>query len=371
MQWHKTFRHLEGVERCRIATPPNIELRLNRGERPQPLPFEIRTLIADALVRSSETIHQYPDYISFYQELREFAGVDDCPDIGLVAGAGIEEFIRSIMLLSCGVGYQAAAVLWPTCAMYEIYAKAWSINLRKIVPDIPTTESQLMGLLCDCLAERPDVSVLFLPNPGQPVDSHVGDASMSQLANVCATRNVLLVVDEAHFGFGSSTALPLVLKGHPNVIVMRTFSKYYAAAGARVGYAVGPNKLIKGLHAIRESGEIPALSMEIARVLMHADVGAVLKGHALKTVEGRDWLRDQINKNLYADIKAFGSYGFSLLLKFKSPAWKEVTGDKLAALGTYTKYNFEDPHLRDCMLLACGDRFLLEKFYDQLVKVHG
>ena len=61
-----------------------------------------------------------------------------------------------------------------------------------------------------------------------------------------------MVVDEAYFGFGAETAVPLIAD-HDNLIVTRSLSKSHALAGMRVGYAIAQPDLIEGLIRVKDS----------------------------------------------------------------------------------------------------------------------
>ena len=75
--------------------------------------------------------------------------------------------------------------------------------------------------------------------------------------------HVLLVMDEAYIEFldGPPDLLPLVRAGsHPNLILLRTFSKIYGLAGLRVGYGIGHIELIAGLEKIRQPFNLNSLA---------------------------------------------------------------------------------------------------------------
>src|SRR5262245_5543756 len=93
------FQHLAGVERRRISMPEGITMRLNRLEKPEPWPAELQAEIAEAV--RLDQVQQYPAYNPFYDQLAAFVGV---PVESIVVGAGIEEFIRTLMLLCAGTG---------------------------------------------------------------------------------------------------------------------------------------------------------------------------------------------------------------------------------------------------------------------------
>jgi len=90
-------------------------------------------------------------------------------------------------------------------------------------------------------AIRPDTRIVYLANPNNPTGTWFDDAALAHfLARVPATT--LVVVDEAYAEFVSAPGLTSALQflpRYPNLIVTRTFSKAYALAGLRVGYAIG------------------------------------------------------------------------------------------------------------------------------------
>src|SRR5690606_11907726 len=86
---------------------------------------------------------------------------------------------------------------------------------------------------------RGDTRLVFLANPNNPTGTWFpGEAFAAFMARV--PRDVLVVVDEAYAEFvdapDHASALPMVAT-HPNLVVTRTFSKAYALAGLRAGYA--------------------------------------------------------------------------------------------------------------------------------------
>src|SRR6202000_3558999 len=85
-----------------------------------------------------------------------------------------------------------------------------------------------------------DTRIVYLANPNNPTGTWFDDAALEKfLARV--PGNTLVVVDEAYHEFtdvpGLTTALKF-LSSHPNLTVTRTFSKAYALAGLRLGYAI-------------------------------------------------------------------------------------------------------------------------------------
>lgn len=348
------FQHLHTIERKRISPPATRMpvLRLNRGEQPMGWPDHMLSALWDTY--PAHTMHQYPNYVPIYEKLAAYTGYSIEQ---IVVGQGIEEFIKTLPLLCCDTG-DTWAVTWPTCAMYEIYAKAWNVELIKIPTyfNLPTAPVDVIGAL------KPTTKLLMLPNPGQPVETYFKPRDVELMARECAQRGVLLAMDEAHFGFGAETALPLV-RQHENLIVLRTFSKMFGGASLRVGFAVASPMMAKALHAVRESGEIAGASQHVAIELLA--MTNEINQRRREVREGADWLREQINANGLG-LKARGQYGFSLLVQCDTEERKNKILLELLAGGVYVKGDFAPP-LEKTFLLACGNKIMMLQFYDVLM----
>jgi len=345
------FQHLGTLERKRISTAPNVVLRLNRGERVEPLPRDLLTAMTYAVRASS--IQQYPDYAPFYTRLGLHVGM---PPSQLVVGAGIEEFIRTLMFLCCEPK-ERVAVLWPTCAMYEIYSRAFGLRLMKMLTE-PGTQTPMSSLIHVFKAVE-GLKLIFIPNPGQPVETCYNLDDLEALAAWTASQGITLAIDEAHYGFGAPTAQALIQRwGH--VLVLRTFSKFFGGAGLRVGFAMGQEPLIKALHAVRPSGEITGPSLAMATVAL--DRFTEFETNALYVIAGRDYLRKAVRS---LGLRAWGSFGFSVLIEFASEEVAVLVAHRLEEQGIYVKAGLPPP-VEKCMLVACGYVPTMQTFFTAL-----
>ena len=92
--------------------------------------------------------------------------------------------------------------------------------------------------------------LVYLANPDNPMGSwHSGARIEAMLADL--PQGALLVLDEAYAEFAPAEAIPRIDPADDRVIRFRTFSKAYGMAGARIGYAIGPEPLIAGFDRIR------------------------------------------------------------------------------------------------------------------------
>jgi histidinol-phosphate aminotransferase len=143
-------------------------------------------------------------------------------------------------------------------------------------------------------ALRDDTRVVYLANPNNPTGTWFDDAALERfIARVPATT--LVVVDEAYQEYvaapGLSSALQF-LPRHPNLIVTRTFSKAYALAGLRVGYAVSAPEIGGVLERLRESFNVNGLALAAAEAAL-GDQAHVARAKAWNLAE-RDWLAESL-----------------------------------------------------------------------------
>jgi histidinol-phosphate aminotransferase len=129
---------------------------------------------------------------------------------------------------------------------------------------------------------------------------------------------VLVVVDEAYAEFVDApdyaSALPLVAR-HPNLVVTRTFSKAYALAGLRVGFAVADPGLIAVMERVRESFNVNALGLVAAEAAL-ADIA-----HLAASVAGNAAQRSSLAEALRArGLRVSPSQTNFLLVEFGDAA---------------------------------------------------
>lgn len=123
------------------------------------------------------------------------------------------------------------------------------------------------------LATQTNARLIYLANPDNPMGSwHNAQTIEAMLDQI--PDNTLLILDEAYAEFAPSDTLPRIDLIDPRIIRMRTFSKAYGLAGARIGYAIGTDKLIAGFDRIRN----------------HFGVNKLAQSAALAALQDQSWL---------------------------------------------------------------------------------
>ena len=199
----------------------------------------------------------YPDGNAFAlkRTLAEHHKVE--PNSILVA-TGSDHILEMIARAFLGAG-RSTVISRYGFAVYGIVSQAAGAEIRIAEALAKDHASQPYGHdLKQMAAEiRPDTRVVFIANPNNPTGTWVDKPALATFLEKVPT-DCLVLLDEAYFEFASDFTKDYpdgstLLSRFPNLIVMRTFSKIYGLAGARVGYALAHPKLVELLNRVRLS----------------------------------------------------------------------------------------------------------------------
>ncbi|HEX7464463.1 MAG TPA: histidinol-phosphate transaminase [Actinomycetota bacterium] len=300
------LRDLEPYQAPQLAVP----VRLNTNESPYPLPEEFREELAEA-VRNLD-LNRYPDReaTGLRGALAEHVGH---PLEGTWAANGSNEVIQQLLLAYGGPG-RKVVVFEPTYVLHERLSWIAHSDLVRIGLERPWTISRADTNR----AAESDPRVVFVCSPNNPT----GNAqSVEVIEELAASTGALVIVDQAYVEFGGQSALPLVAR-YPNVAVVRTFSKAFALAGARIGYCLAAPEVIDDLRRVRLPYHLSALTQAAGTVaLRHADEAGAILGEIRAQ-------RDRILRELpRIDAEAFASDANFVLFRPPRPAadvWSEL-----------------------------------------------
>jgi histidinol-phosphate aminotransferase len=207
------------------------------GFGPSPLALE-------AMRAASEDLWMYgdPESHDLRYALADFHGVN--PD-NIVVGEGIDGLLGYLVRLMVGPGdaVVTSAGAYPTFN-YHVAGFGGALHM------VPYRDNHEDPTALFDKAREVEAKLVYLANPDNPMGTwHSGDMLSDALEQL--PEGTLLVLDEAYIDLApDGTALPVEIED-PRVIRMRTFSKGYGMAGARVGYALGAAPLIKAFEKVR------------------------------------------------------------------------------------------------------------------------
>jgi histidinol-phosphate aminotransferase len=215
----------------------------------------------EAYSATSEEMHRYPeiDARSLRLALAEHHGLEI---ERIICGCGSDQLIDLIALAYAGPGDETI-YSEHGFTMYPIATRG--VGATPVAAPETNLTADVDAIL-DCVNAR--TKIVFLANPNNPTGSYLGNDALRRL-HAGLPEDVLLVLDAAYAEYvvaqDYEPGIALV-RAASNVIMTRTFSKIYALASLRIGWAYGPAEIIEILDRVRPPFNVstPAIAAGIA-----------------------------------------------------------------------------------------------------------
>ena len=221
----------------------------------------------EAMRAAATEIWQYAD--PSCHDLKEgLAGHYGVPVASLLVGEGIDGILGNLVRLLIGPGDAVVTSngAYPT---FNYHVAGFGGVLHKV--DYAGDREDLPALMAK--AREVGAKLIYFANPDNPMGSWVTGAEI-EAALEGLPEGALLALDEAYVELAPEGTAPRVATDDPRVIRLRTFSKAYGMAGARVGYGIGAPDLIQSFDKIRN----------------HFGVNRIAQAGALAALQDGDWL---------------------------------------------------------------------------------
>jgi len=225
-------------------------IKLNTNENPYPpSPAVARALAATA---SGRTLAKYPDPMAtaFRRRAAEVLGVE--PD-WIICGNGSDDLLTILVRTFVGEG-ESLRMPYPSYILYRTLAGIQGADCDEV------HYASDWSLGDEFAAPRDDLRLAIVANPNSPSGTLLPPRRVAELADRLPCG---FVVDEAYGDFAEANCLALV-KDNPRIIVTRSFSKSYALAGLRFGFAVAQPAVIEQMLKVKDSYNCDALSIAAA-----------------------------------------------------------------------------------------------------------
>ncbi len=173
----------------------------------------------------------------------------------IVVGNGGDELLFNLMMAFGGPG-NSVLVVPPAFSVYAIDAHMTGTEVVEVPmhPDFAIDEDAVVER-----ASQDDVNMVVITSPNNPTG---GLASPAFVERLLQSTQALVLLDEAYGEFAEKTSIPLVAK-HPNLCVLRTFSKAYSLAGVRLGYVVSSKEVADRLLMVRQPYSVDSISQVV------------------------------------------------------------------------------------------------------------
>jgi len=271
-------------------------IKLNTNENPYPpSPAVTRAIVATA---SGRTLGRYPDPLAtvFRMRAAEVLGVD--PD-WILCGNGSDDLLTILVRTFVGAG-EWLRMPYPSYILYRTLAGIQGAHCEacRFEPDWSLGD----GFAAPRVAAGDAVKLAVIANPNSPSGTLL---LPQQVAEIAARLPCALVVDEAYGDFAAANCLDLV-RHDPRVIVTRSFSKSYALAGIRFGFAVAQPQVIRQLEKVKDSYNCDGLAIAAATAAI--DDQAWLADNRARIIATRRRLTDALRGLGYDAVESQANF---------------------------------------------------------------
>ena len=246
------------------APQVEAEASLNTNENPFALSPELVSAIAARVSEVASTLNRYPDRDALVLRSGLASYINDLSGTTFSASHvwvanGSNEIIQSLFLAfgeRCAIGFLPSYSMHPLIA--RVTSTQWIDGSRRadFSLDIESAITQIT-------AAAP--ALTFITTPNNPTGEAI---SISEIEKIAQSVPGLLVVDEAYAEFSDEVSAVTLIAEYPQIVVIRTMSKAFSFAGARVGYLLAHPSVVEAMFLVRLPYHLSTLTQGAALVAL-------------------------------------------------------------------------------------------------------
>lgn len=307
-------------------------------------------------ILSQHPIYHYPD--GYASELRQaLATYVHRPAENVLVGNGGDEIISLIINTFINPD-DTVLIHTPTFDIYEIDATVLGAKVAA-VPDLPGYKRDTDTFLAKIKELQPKIT--FLCNPNNPTGEIL---PLSYVEEVLQAADNIVVIDEAYLEFADQDSIITKLDQYDNLIVIRTLSKAFGLAGARLGYGVAQKEVIDALSLTKLVYNMNILTQSLGLAAMkHRN--KILAHNIPPTIAARDYLYKELEK--IPGVTPFRSVTNFILVKVPdAKALVKAMSDADICIRHYTA-----PALDNCVRITVTTMDVVQQVLDVFQKEVG
>lgn len=201
----------------------------------------------------------------------------------VLVGRGSDEAIDLLVRAFCRAGEDAIAIQPPTFGMYAVCARVQNAG----IVEVPLAADFSLDAAALLAAVTPAVKLVFVCTPNNPTGQLVSPEAIERLA-IALKGRALLVVDEAYIEFADTVSVASLINRYDNLAVLRTLSKAWALAGARIGTLLANEEVIALLRRVMAPYPLPRPCIALALEALSSTGQAEVRVHLATVREQRE-----------------------------------------------------------------------------------
>lgn len=334
------------------AKDVRAEVMLASNENPLNLPGEVLSKIASRIPEFQFNRYPDPTASTLRTLIAEANGLE--PENVLIGNGG-DELIFDLLLAWGGPGRKLLDMP-PTFSMYAIDAKSTATEIVSIprkadfsVDETAVRERIAVG----------DIDVVIIAHPNNPTG---GLTDESFLIELIESTDAIVMVDEAYFEFSRHT-MRHHMSRHPNLVLLRTFSKAFSLAGLRTGYLLGDAAVVRELMKVRQPYSVDSFSQMVAATVFRERM--VFEQAISDIIRGRDQLSHGLS--MQHGVEVFDSEANFVLFRTEhaSALWRDLLHGHSVLVRDFSR----SPGLEDCLRVTVGTPEENQRFLDAVDEI--
>ena len=245
----------------------DVPIRLNTNENPFDPSGELVSELARVISQLGSNLNRYPDRdaLELRKDLADYLNTESHVNLNaqnIWPANGSNEVMQQLLQLFGGPE-KILVAFDPTYSMYEDYCRNTFTKYLSVSRNVDFTIDH--NVIDKALALKPDIVVVTSPNnpTGTVIDAADIDYLLEKFPGI-------VVVDEAYAEFRSAGTPSAVskLESNPRLVVIRTMSKAFSYAGARVGYLAANPEVVEAIQLVRLPYHLSTITQAAARVAL-------------------------------------------------------------------------------------------------------
>ncbi|MBQ6680338.1 MAG: aminotransferase class I/II-fold pyridoxal phosphate-dependent enzyme [Lachnospiraceae bacterium] len=336
--------HIRDTYRVFPAEGRGAYLRYDMNENPEGLPAAFVQRVLREI--TPEFLATYPEPSRFLGKYASFLSVQ--PE-NLLAVNGSDMAIRYLMETFGEEGKEIVSVA-PTFEMYGVNASI--LGYRHVT--VPYDEALNVNVDDIVSAIGPDVRIVFLTNPNNPIGNVYTQDEIRRIADRAEEVGAVVVVDEAYHYFYPESFVPYALTRR-NMIVLRTFSKLFSIAALRLGIIIADPELIGYIRNAKLTFDANSVALLFAERIIE-EPGLTEELIRIEN-EGKAYVLQELEGNGYECRDCRGNFIFVRTKKDAHRVEEILREEKKLLVHAY-----RHPLLRDFLRVSVGSRAAMERF---------
>lgn len=306
---------------------------------------------------TNEIHNRYPDPLQTDLKI-ELAKTENLNANQVFLGNGSDECINVLIQCYCIPGKDKVMILPPSFSMYEHASHVMNIGIIEVLLKDESFQLNVEEIL-KRIKDYSSLKIIFICSPNNPTGNLMHEKDIEYLLN---SFNGLVVIDEAYQDFAGNKSWVNRLDEFQNLVILKTFSKAWGMADARLGMLYANKEIVHYMNIIKMPYNVSQHTINLA---LEALLKNIKKDNFIfQLVEGRNWLKTEMQQIPFIQ-KIYPSEANFLLFRVKdaNDLYKYLIEHKIIVRNRNSA-----PLLKGCLRVSVGTQIENERFIEILKK---